>query len=150
MRTPHSSIRRVLALVAAAGSLGTFVFTDMSALAGRGKPTASVSASMITLNPSIASLHLGDSVTFSSTVGDLGGGEYPMIYVQCHDAKGTLLYGQLDHPDTVFVLGGGSSLWWSVGGDANCTGQLMAYGGKSKGYDTIRLLAETAPFQALG
>jgi hypothetical protein len=31
-----------------------------------------------------------------------------MVYVACRsDADGSLLYGQLDHPDVTFVLGGG-------------------------------------------
>ena len=64
---------------------------------------------------------------------------------------GEVLYGQLDYPNTVFVLGGGWSPWRDTPTvDATCTGYLKVYGGKSKGYDVILTLAETAPFAASG
>jgi hypothetical protein len=58
------------------------------------------------------------------------------------------VYGQLDYPSTAFVLGGGSSDWWIVGGNANCIAHLYAYGGKSQGSDTIRELAAPVAFAA--
>ena len=93
----------------------------------------------------------GDSVTFSTTVTGLKGQERPMIYVECYSVvDGTLLYGQLDHADSVFVLGGGSSLWWTQRDDADCLAHLYAYGGKEKGVDTIVELAPPVAFTATG
>lgn len=89
---------------------------------------------------------LGDSVTFTTSVSGLTGNEYPMVYLECSsDADGTRVYGQLDHPNSVFVLGGGSSLWWSVGGSAACTAHLYSYGGKS-----VYELGSPATFAANG
>lgn len=73
------------------------------------------------------------AVTFDSVVtSPLKGYEYPMIYVKAFDVdSGDLIYGQLDHPDAVFVLGGGSSVWVSRGGGpARCEADLMIYGGR--------------------
>lgn len=122
-----------------------------SVLAGRGGHAGtSTAGSTIQLNAG-GDLRLGGDVTFTTSTVDLGGGEYPMVYVACSsDADGSLLYGQLDHPDATFVLGGGSSRWWQVGGSAGCKAWLHAYGGKSKGYDTIRTLAGPISFDAGG
>ena len=73
----------------------------------------------------------GDSVTFSVTSENLKGNQYPLVYVACYSVvDGELLYGQLDHPEVTFVLGGGSSEWHTDRDDANCTATLYAYGGK--------------------
>ncbi len=117
--------------------------------AGKGH-NASTASSSISLD-SGGDLRLGGKVTFTSNAANLGGGEYPMIIVACYsDSNGDKVYAQLDHPDTVFVLGGGSSKWWGVGGGADCKATLYAYGGKEKGYDTIRELAGPAEFHAAG
>jgi len=107
--------------------------------------------STISLDQTYA-LRLGDSVTFSTTVEDLNGGEYPLVYLECRSVlDGSVLYGQLDHPDATFVLGGGSSQWWLVRGEAWCNAVLYSYGGKTRGgYDEIRLLAGPAEFYAGG
>jgi hypothetical protein len=64
------------------------------------------------------------------------------------DADGSVIYAQLDHPDATFVLGGGSSEWRSRGGSADCSASLRAYGGRSGGQDTIRVLAGPIQFHA--
>ena len=107
-----------------------------------GSSTASSSISLDQTGP----VGLGDSVTFSTTAVGLTGGEHAMVYLECtSQANGSLLFGQLDTPATTFVLGGGSSEWWRVGGAANCVAHLFAYGGKS-----IRELAEPYAFSATG
>ena len=109
-------------------------------------------AASISLNQTYAGLKLGDAVTFTTSAGGLNGGEYPLVYLECKSVlDGSVLYGQLDHPDASFILGGGSSQWWLVGGDANCDAVLYSYGGKARGgYDEIRLLAGPAEFYAAG
>lgn len=112
------------------------------------KARAPLTSSSISRNPD-SQLWLGGDVTFTSNAVGLTGGEYPMIVVSCSQ-NGTVVYAQLDHPDATFVLGGGSSQWWVVGGPAGCEATLYAYGGKSKGYDTIRTLAGPITFNAAG
>ena len=121
-----------------------------AALAGKGKPGLATVSSSIQLDAG-SDLRLGGTVTFSTTAVDLNGGEYPLLYVACYaEANGNIVYGQLDHPNVTFVLGGGSSDWWTVGGSADCKAWLYAYGGKSRGYDTIRELAGPIQFSAGG
>jgi hypothetical protein len=74
----------------------------------------------------------GGTVYFTTNAVGLNGGSYPMVLVQCFAADGSILYGQLDHPNVGFLLGGGSSPWWLNRVDANCAAELWAYGG-SKG-----------------
>jgi hypothetical protein len=112
------------------------------------KGRVGTAGSTIALNPG-SDLRLGGKVTFAATAGDLAGGEYPMIVVSCSQGS-EVVYAQLDHPDATFILGGGSSQWWINGGSAACRATLYAYGGKSKGYDTIRTLAGPIPFTAAG
>ena len=90
------------------------VLVAMSATVGAAKPTPS---GTIVLNES-GPFKLGDTVTFTTTVDNLTGSQWPMVYVVCIGADGIdpdtdpdVLYGQLDQPDTVFVLGGGWSPW---------------------------------------
>lgn len=93
----------------------------------------------------------GATVTFTTTSAGLKGGQYPLVYVECHSVvDGSLLYGQLDYPDTAFLLGGGSSQWWIQRDDAHCTASLYAYGGKERGHDTIVLLGSPVLFDAAG
>jgi len=107
---------------------------------------SAAAGSSISVNGTDQGLVLGSSLTFATTVGDLTGNEYALVYLNCVQ-DGTVVYGQLDLPGTTFVLGGGSSPWWQVGGTATCIGYLKAYGTHG-GYDTIRDLAQTAPFSA--
>jgi hypothetical protein len=82
----------------------------------------------------------GSDVRFDTKLVGLKGGEYPMVYLACYSADtGKLLYGQLDHPDETFVLGGGSSDWWQIdpAPGATCYAHLRSYGGK-----TIRELTD--------
>jgi hypothetical protein len=62
-------------------------------------------------------------------VGKIKGYQYPLIYVEAYQ-DGVLVYGQLDHPDVGFILGGGSSEWVTRGGGAaECIAHLMIYPG---------------------
>jgi hypothetical protein len=103
-------------------------------------------SSVITLDQAPGAFALGTPVTFTTTVADLSGNEWAMVYLKC-DQAGTVVYGQLDLPGTVFVLGAGSSPWWEVGGTATCVAYLEAYGSHG-GTDTIRVLAQTEAFSA--
>ncbi len=98
---------------------------------------------------------LGSKLTFKTTVQPLAGWQYPMVAVACYQdvnndgtiEKSTngpdLVYLQLDHPDTTFVLGGGWSKWLERGGSAVCSADLYAYPGLHKG--DIIWLAGTDP-----
>lgn len=141
-----------LQLLLAVGAAMALAVTVTPAIAGKGGKNAAATAgatSTISLNPSAAAPAFGGTVTFTTNVVGLQGAEYPLVYVECSStADGSLLYGQLDHPDVGFVLGGGSSRWWTVRDSAHCLAHLYAYGGKANGYDTIRELAVPAAFDA--
>ena len=155
-------MKKKLKLLLAVGAALTLVVSVAPALAGKGgngggkgaggASTGGTTTSTISLDQAGQALALGDPVTFTTTVAGLKGGEYPMVYLECSSATdGSLLYGQLDHPDVTFVLGGGSSRWWQVGGAADCLAHLYAYGGKTNGgYDTIRELAVPVAFDTAG
>ena len=113
---------------------------------GGGNAGAGAVASGISLDQAGQALSLGSSVTFTTTVGDLTGNEYALVYLKCTQGD-TVVYGQLALPGTTFVLGGGSSPWWQVGGPASCMAYLYAYGTHG-GSDTIRELATTPTFSA--
>jgi hypothetical protein len=100
--------------------------------------------SLITTNPTYQ-----QPVTFAwSVTGKLKGYQYPMIYVEAYQ-DGVLVYGQLDYPDTAFILGGGSSKWTERGGGpAECVAHLMIYPGIHHA-DPILDLAQVA-FHAEG
>lgn len=87
------------------------------------------------------------AVNFNTTVSGLKGNQYPMIVVSCYQNE-ELVYAQLDHSDATFILGGGSSKWWQSPGPASCKAILYAYGGISKGNDTIVQLAPPVTFEA--
>ncbi len=71
-------------------------------------------------------------VTFTTTTSGLKGNQYPLVYVECVSVvDGAVLYGQLDLPETAFLLGGGSSPWWGQRDDAHCVATLYVYGGKT-------------------
>jgi hypothetical protein len=141
--------RRVVRLAAPlALALAVGVVSPTAALAAKGGKGASTSVSSITLDQAGQNLVRGDTVTFTSVASALTGSAYPMVYVECSSAvDGTLLYGQLDYPKTGFVLGGGSSQWWSQDDPAHCLGHLYAYGAKD---GSIRELAAPVPFDAAG
>lgn len=101
----------------------------------------------IVMNGSTDNLAMNSKVSFTTVVPKLKGNEYPMVYVNCTQ-DGKTVYGQLDHPTTVFILGGGWSPWRDVGGDVVCKGILYVYGGQVQGHDIITFLAETPPFNA--
>lgn len=144
-------MKKKLKLLLVAGAALALAVTVTPALAGKGGKNAAGSSavSTISLNPSATAPAFGGTVTFTTTVVGLQGPEYPMVYVECSStADGSLLYGQLDHPNVGFVLGGGSSRWWTVRDSAHCLAHLYAYGGKANGYDTIRELAVPVAFDA--
>ena len=143
-------VAMALALVVTLGTVGA-----STALAAKGGNAAQTQYSTIALaggmlqstDPSTATFSRGSSVWFKTNVVGLKGTEYPMVYVECYSTvDGSLLYGQLDHPDAEFVLGGGWSPWFDVvpSPDATCLAHLYAYGGKSKGIDVIRELTDPA------
>lgn len=119
---------------------------------GSGSGGSAAGASTFKFDQQGQQVSLGDSVTFAVVAVGLKGGEYPMVYVECRsEVDGSVTYGQLDHPDVSFVLGGGSSRWRSEGGSAACTAHLYSYGGKAPGgYDEIRELASPLTFNANG
>jgi hypothetical protein len=107
-------------------------------------PRVGAAASSVSLNQDPSTLHLGSSVTFTSSASGLTGNQYPMIVVSCSQ-NGAPVYVQLDHADATFLLGGGSSQWLLNGGAASCKATLYAYGGKS-----IVTLAGPTTFDAAG
>jgi len=83
-----------------------------------------------------------DEITFTVTTSGLKGYQYPMVYVLCTSVvDGQPLYGQLAHPEETFVLGGGSSQWYTQRDDANCTATLYAYEGLKKNAQITQLAA---------
>lgn len=87
----------------------------------------------------------GGAVTFAATTDNLKGYQYPLVYLACYQGA-TIVYGQLDYPTTTFILGGGSSPWWSSPGPASCSATLYAYPGFHAG--PIVLLAGPLTFDA--
>ncbi len=148
-------MRKLVSFCLAAALVLTVAGTTLAAKGGNGGGnggggTVTATTSTIALNQAGLPLTLGSSVTFTTTVVGLKGGEYPMVYVACFSpATGAILYGQLDHPDATFILGGGSSAWWLVGGPANCLAHLYSSGGTTQGgYDQILELATPVAFAA--
>jgi hypothetical protein len=98
-----------------------------SAAAGKAAPTGSIQINQ----PGPYAFQ--DVVTFTTSASGLKGTQYPMVYVECRSVvDDEVLYGQLDHPNVSFVLGGGSSPWWQDRDDTHCTATLYAYGGKGQ------------------
>lgn len=90
---------------------------------------------------------IGGEVTFSETHNGLKGNQYVLVYLAC-EVDGRTVYGQLDYPETVFILGGGSSPWITPSdpdylAPANCTASLRVYGPHDQG--TV-ILDTTEPF----
>lgn len=86
---------------------------------------------------------IGGEVTFTTTTDGLHGNQYPMVYLVCQvdpsNFPGQIgprtVYGQLDHPEMTFILGGGSSPWITPSdpdyqAPATCHAELRAYGPK--------------------
>jgi hypothetical protein len=149
------TMRKVTAVALATALLITLSGTALAAKGGNGNgnstgnggnPGSGATASGITLDQSVFTLSLGTPVTFTTSVVGLVGNEYALVYLKCVEGD-TVVYGQLDLPGTTFVLGGGSSPWWQVGGIATCVGYLEAYGTHG-GHDTTRVLAQTGAFTA--
>lgn len=108
------------------------------------KPVAS---GTLTITSDLVGVGFGDAVTFSATTDGLKGYQYPLVYLACYQGS-TIVYGQLDYPETTFILGGGSSPWWSSPGPANCEATLYAYPGFHS--DPIVLLDGPLTFDAAG
>jgi hypothetical protein len=137
-------MRKIRLLVAA-----LLVIVGVSGIARLAEAAPPVAAGTITLNET-GPFTIDDVVTFTTTTDNIKGSQWPMVYVECRSTiDNTVLYGQLDHPDVGFLLGGGSSPWRepdNAGEDAVCVAGLYTY---SKQGD-IALLAQTSPFAAAG
>jgi hypothetical protein len=118
-------MKKLLAIAILFGALALFAVAA--------KPTGTSSIALDQSSP-----HMGDTVTFTTSVSGLHGSEWPMVYVECSQG-GTVVYGALDAPEAAFQLGGGSSQWLTNGGPADCTATLFAY--KLQGGETARALA---------
>src|SRR5262245_58405325 len=148
------------------------------ALAGKGgggsggsgantSPTPNIAIASINGTPMAAASvkqtpKLGDNLTFATVDGSMAGWEYPMVVVSCYqdvNGDGTIdthllgpdiVYSWVDHPDATFLLGAAYSIWtYRGGGPATCRADLDAYGWK-QGKETIRLMASTGDWPALG
>ena len=107
-----------------------------AAKGGKGAAAAATASSIRLDQAGDAALSLGSRVTFTTDVDGLTGNEYALVYLKCVQGD-DVVYGQLDTPEATFVLGGESSPWRGVGGEATCVGYLKAYGSHG-GMDTIR------------
>ena len=144
-------MRRLVSVGLAAALVLSVAGTTLAAKGGNGggnggNAGSGTTISSITLDQSNQTLSLGMPVTFTTSATGLIGNEYALLYLRCMEGD-TVVYGQLDLPGTTFVLGGGSSPWWQLGGTATCAGYLEAYGTHG-GYDTVRVLAQTPTFTA--
>ncbi len=83
---------------------------------------------------------LGSSVGFAA--GYPKNTKNPWVSLSCYQ-DGTLVYGEGGKVDHTFVLGGGSSLWLSVGGSATCTAEFGDLYWKG-GYEYYTYLATTS------
>src|SRR3990170_1663680 len=106
------------------------------------KPVASGTLAITSLDA-----QFGGAVTFSATTDNLKGYQYPLVYLACYQGA-TLVYGQLGLPTETFILGGGSSDWWTSPGPADCEATLYAYPGFHAG--DIVLLDGPLAFSAAG
>ena len=74
---------------------------------------------------------LGSTVTFSTTVDParydcVGHARCARIEVLCYQS-GSLVYGEAGALDHTFRLGGGGSIWLTVGGPADCIANLFRF-----------------------
>jgi len=141
--------KKLLGLIVMAAAVVGTSSVAMAGKSGGGKsaPVSTIALSQAETARVVGTLSFGQNVTFTSTVEQLSGGEYPMVYVECYSVlDGTLLYGMLDHADATFLLGGSWSPWWDIKSDGDCWADLMAYGGR-KG---PRTLAESEHFYVVG
>ena len=133
--------------------LSVVVIGSGSVLAGKGGHPQ-IGESSIVLNSDATGLvagaasspRLGGTVSFTTVAAGLAGWEYPMVAVWCYQGD-VLVYMELATPESVFVLGGGSSDWLTNGGAADCEAYRYAYGTKGS-HESIRALAGPASFFA--
>jgi hypothetical protein len=148
---------RIMFSGAAVLALAITVFTSGDALAGKGgNGGTTTEVSSIALNSPVTAAattadassdpRLGNAVSFTTHAAGLAGWEYPMVAIWCYQ-DGVLVYMELAHPDSAFVLGGGSSDWKTISSEADCEAYLYAYGSKGP-RESIRTLAGTAFFAA--
>lgn len=132
-------MRTILAIIAAL-SMGAFVLATADAAPKGPSGTIAVGAGSV--------LAYGGTVTFDTTHDGFKGYQYPMVYVACYQGA-DLVYGQLDYPGAEFVMGGGSSLWVTLGGGpAECVATLRVYGDKDDG--GAQYILGTIAFSASG
>jgi hypothetical protein len=94
--------------------------------AAAANPNHSTPSSIWLMSPAGASVAgswptLGSSVAFGSTYPKST--KNPWVSLTCYQ-NGTFAYAEGGVADHMFVLGGGSSPWLSVGGSADCTAEL--------------------------
>ena len=135
------TIIAALAAVVTVTATGAHAASSKGGGNGKGKTTAAPSGPVIILNQDPTTLHLGSTVTFTTSTSGLGGNQYPQIGLECSQS-GHVVYGELQGPNYAFTLGGGSSEWRDVGGGASCTATLYAYS-LSGGTESITGLGAT-------
>ena len=133
-------ISTAAALVAIVTVMATGAHAVSSKGGGKGKNAAAGAGTGISLNQDPTTLHLGSTVTFTTSY-SLSGNQYAQVGIRCSQS-GHVVYGELQNPNYAFTLGGGSSEWWDVGGGASCTATLYAYS-VSGGAESITWLAAT-------
>ena len=105
-------------------ALALSLFAALAAPAAAAKPALSGTISINEPGP----YALDSALTFTTTVSGMSGSEWAMVYVQCVDANGNVLYGQLDYPTATFILGGGWSPWRDQPStDAICHADLYVF-----------------------
>ena len=117
-----STILRSAALLSAVMVLGAAALSAGGVAAAKGGNTGggqtSGGTATITLNQTDP--HLGDSVTFTTNGG-------ARIALACYQGGvGNMVYSADQPTGTAFLLGGTSSIWKSVGGDALCYAWLYS------------------------
>jgi len=143
------SVRKVVPALVACITLAGTASVASAAPGGNQKSDAGTVSSIELIVPaterSTGSLHIGDVVTYATTIETLKGYEWPMVTTSCYADDGTILWSQLDYPDVQFPLAGTWTPWYENGGDGTCEATLWAYSSKGGRY-TARQLAATPTF----
>ena len=84
---------------------------------------------------------LGDWVSFTVTFAKQVERYGPRVQLICYQGT-TLVYGEAGPYEQSFLLGGGSSIWRTVGGSANCVADLY-YWSYTGGQQQFNWLAST-------
>jgi hypothetical protein len=136
-------MRRILITTAVIAAIALMIAPARAGKGGKGRPSEAGSGPSITLNEPDPSL--GDLVSFSVEgveTRDL------RIEVMCYQGA-ELGYMETGPYDNRFELGGGSSVWRSNGGDADCVANAFHYTYAGKVQTGIEVHATTT-FHAAG